>query len=201
MTTTADEIIDLIDNRPIDIDAVDRAFDDADEDIRVAAIRRLKPPQQRRLFAAASGRGVAIDELVPPDTDPLTEVIHEGQNTLPAFRSFQKRFCRPSRDHRPDNRAVLWGYNHQTFSGITGPGYFVAYDDTDTGEVIIDYRELPPEKPPEWPKIIDNSARLGRFVYAGMVDRLRRICDGVTIGRAYKGKPMNAFFSLVRTAS
>ncbi len=198
--TTAADIISAVTQEPIDVDSLEELFDDASPNTRVEAIRQFKPRMQRRLFAACSGRAVGIDDVVPPDTNPLTEVIHEGQNTLPAFRSFQKRFCLPSSEHQPDNRRVLWGYNHQTFSGITGPGYFVAYDDSDTDEVVIDYRELPPEHPESWPPIIDNTAKLGRFVYAGMVDRLRRVSEHVTIGRAYKGKPMNAFFTLVRTS-
>jgi hypothetical protein len=31
-----------------------------------------------------------------------------------------------------------------------------------------------------------------------MVDRLRRVSEHVTIGRAYKSKPMSAWFTLVR---
>ena len=48
------------------------------------------------------------------------------------------------------------------------------------------------------PEIISNKAKLGFLVYAGMVDRLRRVSRDVTIGRAYKNKPMNAWFALVR---
>lgn len=198
MSQTADAIIDVIDQEPIDVEALEQHLDDASSDQRIEAIRQLTPDRQRRLFAACSGRSVETTDIVPDDAAPLTEIIHEGQNTLPVFRAFQKRFCLPTPEHQPDNRRILWGYNHQTFSGITGPGYFVAYDDTETGEVVIDYRELPPEKPDDWPSIIDNKARLGRFVYAGMVDRLRRVSDHVTVGRAYKSKPMDAFFTLVR---
>ena len=197
--TTADDILAIARQDTIDVDALSDAFDGADHATRLAAIGKFTPKLQRNLFEAAQGRSVTVAQVVPEDTAALQEVIHHGQNTLPAFRSFQKRFCRPTAEHKPDNRDVLWGYNHQTMSGITGPGYFVAYDDADTGEVVIDYRELPPERPDSWPQIIDNKARLGRFVYAGMVDRLRRVSDHVTIGRAYKSKPMNAFFALVRS--
>lgn len=201
MTATVDTILSTLDAQPIELEALAQHFDDASQHQCVEAVRKFTPKRQRRLFAAASGRTVSTTDIVPDGTEALREVIHEGQNTLPVFRAFQKRFCLPSKEHRPDNRRVLWGYNHQTFSGITGPGYFVAYDDSDTGEVVIDYRELPPERPDHWPPIIDNNARLGRFVYAGMVDRLRRVSDRVTIGRAYKDEPMNAFFTLVRTDS
>lgn len=183
---------------PIDLSIIEAAFDAASPAERVAAIRGFTPKLQRRLFDAAEGRKVTIAQIVPPAKGPLVEVIHEGQNTLPAFNAFQKRFCRPSPEHAPDNRDILWGYNHQAMAGFTGPGYFIAYDDLDTGEVVVDYRELPPERPESWPPIIDNKAKLGRFVYYGMVDRLRRVSEHVTIGRAYKGKPMSAWFVLVR---
>ena len=49
------------------------------------------------------------------------------------------------------------------------------------------------------PDIVPNEARLGRFVYAGMKDYMRRVSEHVSIGRAYKGgKPMNAWFVLCR---
>lgn len=198
MTETVDAIITELKKDPIDLDKVGELLDGASPEERVMAIRRFNPGIQRRLFEAAEGQKVTTTDIVPDDKGALVEVIHEGQNTLPAFRAFQKRFCLPSPDHTPENRRVLWGYNHQTFAGITGPGYFVAYDDEEAGEVVIDYRELPPERPDQWPPIMENTARLGRFVYAGMVDRLRRVSQHVTIGRAYKSKPMNAFFTLIR---
>ncbi|MBA2660818.1 MAG: hypothetical protein H0U74_00860 [Bradymonadaceae bacterium] len=191
-------ILDLVRADQIDMDLLEAAFDDATPEERIGAIRGFSPKIQRRLFEAASGRKATLAQVVPPATAPLQETIHDGQNTLPAFRHFQKRFCRASEQFQPDNRDVLWGYNHQTLAGITGPGYFVAYDDLEAGEVVIDYRELPPERPETWPEIISNKAKLGRFVYHGMVDRLRRVSEHVTIGRAYKGKPMSAWFVLVR---
>jgi hypothetical protein len=146
------------------------------------------------------GRSVTIDRIVPPQTDPMTEVIHEGQNTLPAFRAFQKRFCRPDPEDVEGERDELWGYNEQTFKMYTGPGYFVAYDDEETGEVIVDYRRLPEAHPDGWPDIVPNKHRLGRFVYAGTVDRLRSISEHVTVGRAFidDDDPLNAWFVLVR---
>ena len=67
------------------------------------------------------------------------------------------------------------------------------------GEIDIDYRTLPPGRCPSWPEILPNSARLGRFVWVGMVDRMRGISNNVSIGRAYKGgRAMDAWFVLVR---
>lgn len=196
--STMQAILDIVRAEPINMKALEEAFDDATPADRVAAIRHFSPKIQRRLFDAAAGQRVTLAQIVPPDTGELVEVIHEGQNTLPAFRAFQKRFCKPSAGAASTTRQELWGYNHQTFSGVTGPGYYVAYDDEETGEVVIDYRALPPEHPENWPEIIDNKAKLGRFVYYGMVDRLRRVSEHVTIGRAYKAKPMSAWFVLVR---
>ena len=197
MTESTQTILDALEDGALD-DAAE-LLDNTSHGERLEVLRALTPSRQRNLYDAACGRKVTTEDLVAPSLKPLQQVIHEGQNTLPLFRTFQKRFCLPTEEFRPDNRRVLWGYNHQTFSGMTGPGYFVAYDDTEAGEVVIDYRELPPEHPPSWPPILDNSARLGRFVYAGMVDRLRRVSDHLTIGRAYKDKPMNAYFALLRT--
>ena len=194
----ATQIVELIKADTVDMDALEESLDAAGHGVRVDVLRQLTPKLQRHLFDAAEGRVVTLAQVVPIGHTPLHEVIHEGQNTLPAFRHFQKRFCRPSSKHKPEGREVLWGYNHQTMSAFTGPGYFVAYDDPKRGEVCIDYRELPPEKPGVWPDIISNKARLGRFVYAGMVDRLRRVSEHVTIGRAYKKKPMSAWFALTR---
>jgi hypothetical protein len=198
MSRILTQIRDLVTADQIDVDALEEIFNEATHPQRVEAIRTFSPKFQARLFEAAEGRKVAIEQVVPEGRDSLEEVIHEGQNTLPMFRKFQKRFCRPSRDQRQSNREVLWGYNHQTMSPFTGPGYFIAYEDENSGEVWVDYRELPSERPDEWPKIIDNKARLGRFVYHGMVDRLRRVSEHCTIGRAYKGEPMDAWFVLVR---
>ncbi len=198
MTQSHTDILKLVDQDQINMDALEQALDEASATTRLDFVHALTPKRQKRLFEAAQGRTVTLDQIVPPGTDSLTEVIHEGQNTLPAFTHFQKRFCIPSADHTNQSRTSLWGYNHLNVGAITGPGYFVAYDDTESGEVVIDYRELPPEKPEAWPKIISNKKKLGIFIYAGMVDRLRRVSSHVTIGRAFKNKPMNAWFALVR---
>jgi hypothetical protein len=182
----------------IDFDALESTLDAADHDTRVAATRRWNGKLQKKLFDQAEGRSVTHEQVLP--TDELgQEVIHVGTNTLPAFRAFEKRFCWVN---GADGRYIS-GYNHQEGLGglqmwATTPGYYVAYDDTDNGEFVIDYRKMPDHKADSWPAIEKNSAKLGLLVYAGMVDRLRRVSDHVTIGRAYKKKPMNAWFVLVR---
>lgn len=161
---------------------------------RLAFIRGLGRREQRRLYDAVLGRAVSIDDMVPQDVAPMVEVIHEGRNTLPSFNYFQKRFCRS-----PYEEQELYGFNKQAMSPFTGPGYFVAYDDKDRGEVAIDYRRIPSERPAIWPEIMPNTARLGRFVYHGTVDMMRRVSQHVTIGRAHRGaKALPAWFVLCR---
>ncbi len=158
-------------------------------------VRGLGKAQMAALFEACAGADpLTLDDIVPT-TDPLVEVIHTGKNSLPMFNHFEKRFCRPDGDDPP---AELWGYNHQTMSAFTGPGYFVATAD-DKGEIVIDYTRLPPRKVASWPEIIPNSDRLGRFVWGGMIDRLRRVTPQITIGRAYRyGKATDDYFALYR---
>ncbi len=193
MSDAVSKILGLMNQPAIDINALEVALDDATHEERVAATRHFSGKLQRRLFDAADGRAVTLEQMVPTK-EPLREVIHVGTNTLPAFRHFEKRFCRPS--NLEPNRAI--GYNETPFWKVTTPGYYVAYQDEASGEFFVDYLEVPTEKPVAWPPIMPNESRLGHLVYAGMVDRLRRVSDHVTIGRAYKKNAMNAWFVLVR---
>jgi hypothetical protein len=124
-------------------------------------------------------------------------VRHFGKNSLPAFSFFEKRFMRPAED-----AAELWGYNFQVLqflSVVTGPGYFLARDSAERGEVDVDYYSVPPESPDGWPPVQSNEKGLSRLVYAYMVDRLRGITSQVSIGRAWKqGKVQSAWFVLCR---
>jgi hypothetical protein len=164
---------------------------------RIRETTSLSKDEQAALFDAVKGfRPVSLDDFVAPGTPPLRQVIHHGRNSLPVFTRFQKRFCRP--DAAP---AELWGYNEQTWKAFTGPGYFVARPAPD-GEVVIDYCEVPPRKPAEWPPILPNSARLSRFIYYRTRDFMRGISRHVTIGRATRdGKPMDNWFVLCREDS
>src|SRR5207247_366966 len=125
---------------------------------RVAAITDLSGPRlQARLYAAVSGAPpVTLADFVPPDAPPLREVIFHGKNSLPAFTLFQKRFCRP-----PRGSDELWGYNHQALAWLTGPGYFVVHDDA--RGAAVDYREVPPQRPPGWPEVKPNDRRFPRL--------------------------------------
>jgi hypothetical protein len=162
---------------------------------RIAEVRDLAAAEQARLFDAAAGvRRVTLDDFVPAAEPPLRPVVHYGRNSLPLFRLFEKRFCRPE----GGVVAELWGYNEQPWKTITGPGYFVARQ-ASAAEVVIDYCEVPPRKPAEWPPVLPNSARLSRFIYYRTRDFMRGVSQHVTIGRATReGKPMDNWFVLCR---
>ena len=162
---------------------------------RIAEVRDLAAVDQARLFDAAAGfRCVTLEDFVPATVPPLRPVVHCGRNSLPLFRLFEKRFCRPD-----SAGAVLWGYNEQPWKALTGPGYFVARQATDA-EVVIDYGEVPSHKPAEWPRILPNSARLSRFIYDRTRDFMRGVSQHVTVGRATRGgKPMDNWFVLCRS--
>ena len=198
--------LDVLLEKDIDLPRLAEVLDGMGHVGRLDTIRHWSGSVQARLFEAAKGfRPLTLDDFVGPSVDPLVEVIHHGKNSLPAFTHFQKRFCKPKPDEEgKEPQAGLWGYNEQTFGAFTGPGYFVTHlpegrDDGASGEVDIDYRKIPPGKVESWPEIIPNEARLGRLVYAGMVDVMRGVSSHVTIGRAMKkGKYMDAWFLLCR---
>ena len=190
------DLLALFRSSSLDLAAIARWFDAASQEARVAGMRSLGKSQQRALFhATANAEALTIDYMVPARLGDLTEVIHEGKNSLPLFTQFQKRFARlPG---RPD---TLVGYNHQTMSAFTGPGYYEAR--VDGRQIAVDYTKLPSQKVASWPPIIPNSARLGRFVYADMIDYLRRVSAHVTIGRAVRhGKETENYFLLCRQDS
>ncbi len=166
---------------------------------RVQAIRAIGAKEQRRLYDAVEGFApVRLVELVPPDVGDLGVVRHLGKNSLPFFTEFEKRFSRAP-DLDPEAPIELMGFNFQTMSPITGPGYFVATEDTGRGEVLIDYRRVPDRHPVDWPAIRRNERGLARFVYGFMVDTLRRVSEHVTIGSASRnGKDTGNWFVLCR---
>ncbi|MDB4973375.1 MAG: hypothetical protein JWN48_1716 [Myxococcaceae bacterium] len=163
---------------------------------RIAAIRSLGGRAQAKLYEAAKGaRKLKLTDLVPAEVEPLTQVVHEGKNSLPAFTTFAKVFCRPKGEANE-----LWGYNRSgaVVENLVGPGYYTAYEGPGD-EVLIDYTRLPKDKAPGWPDIIPNHERLSRFVYSGMIDALRAVSQHVSIGRAIKnGRVQDNWFVLTR---
>jgi hypothetical protein len=199
MSDPGSELIGRLRDAVIDRDAIARFLDGLTSAQRIEATRSLGRSEQRRLYAAVDGfLPVTLEELVPAGVADLATVRHYGKNTLGAFTLFEKRFCRP-RGEDARKPGMLYGFNFQSLSPLTGPGYFVARPVPGRPEVDIDYREVPPTQPPGWPAIKSNERGLGRFVYGFMVDTLRRVSEHVTIGSAAKnGKPIHSWFTLCR---
>lgn len=179
-----------------DVVGLGRRLDELDDPARQAFVRELGARAQATLYEAAKGaRKLRLDALVPPSVPPLSEVVHEGKNSLPMFSTFAKVMCRPK-----DEAQELWGYNRTgaLLLRTVGPGYFVAHEGPGD-EVLIDYTKLPTLRPEGWPEILSNKARLSRFVYADMIDALRAVSEHVSVGRAIRnGKVQDAWFVLCR---
>lgn len=179
-----------------DIAEVGRTLDELSPSARLAAVHSLGAAAQAKLYEAAKGaRKLTLDALVPAQVEPLTEVVHQGKNSLPLFTRFAKVFCRPRGDSQE-----LWGYNRSGsfVQNVVGPGYFVTYEGPGD-ELLIDYTRLPNGKAPSWPDISSNEERLSRFVYSGMIDALRGVSTHVTVGRAIRnGKVADNWFVLCR---
>ncbi len=167
---------------------ITEALDALDHDARVNWMRGLGRSQLRRLFdLAEQGGPLTVDWYAGEEGEV---VIHEGQNSLPAFTTFQKRFVR--------FEGRVQGYNHQTLQPLTGPGHFTVRHDGQN--VVIDYNLVPPTKPEVFPPLVPNEKGFSRLVYGFMIDRMRRVSRDCTIGAAEKGgKRMGAWFMLTRT--
>lgn len=190
-------------SRDLDLTYVAKVLDELGPSGRLDTLRHFEGEQMARLWEAAKGfRPLSLASLVPEGTEPLTEIVHEGKNSLPdlpGLPRFQKRFCKPSASGAAGD--VLYGYNHQAHSWFSGPGYFVARPSAeDPGAIDIDYREVPKEKAPSWPALAHNRGPLSWIVFGGMVDILRGVSEHVTVGRARRrGKLTDDYFVLCRT--
>lgn len=167
---------------------------------RIAAVRNLSGTAlQGALWNATAGAArVSTDEMVPPDYPALRPIIFHGKNSLPAFTEFQKICFRPD---GADTESVAWGYNETSIRGLIGAGYYVLHDTPDArlGGAAFDYTRLPAKGLPAWPEVRTNNAGLSRFVYANMLDYMRRVASEVFIGSAVKGgREMGSYFIVVR---
>lgn len=153
----------------------------------------LGPAAQAKLFElAAVGGPLTAADFVPADASG-PEVVFEGRNSMPVFSRFQKRFFRG-----PDGR--VFGRNAQTFSFLTGPGYFeVVPSPRSPNEIVMDYTKLPASAPAGLPAVTSNDGGVAKLVFGGMHDYVRKVAPGVVIGWAFKdGKDLKTTFVLVR---
>jgi len=149
---------------------------------------------------AAHGEPASLEHFVPTGVAEGCEVIHAGRNSQPAFRYFEKRWCRPA-----DHAGELWGYNEAGVRPLIGPGYFVAHPTADGGSdprgaVVVDYFMTPEgPMPTGWPRIKPNSSGLQVFVYNKTRDYMRVVSQHVSIGVAYRmEKRVMGYFVLCR---
>jgi hypothetical protein len=161
---------------------------------RVREIRALsgKALQKKLWDACADAPLFTLDDLVPPSVGEA-QVIYAGKNSLAMFTHFEKRFCR--RD------GAVVGYNFQSMSWVTGPGYFTVVPSTERPrELLFDYTRVPAEAPAGWPKVKANTGGLSRMVYGNLHDFCRRVSRDVIIGSATRlGKDIDSYFVLART--
>jgi hypothetical protein len=164
---------------------------------RVAEVLRLTDSGVGMLYdAVAAAPPLALDQIVPADAPAAATFIFEGRNSLPTFSRFQKRFART-----PDGRLI--GHNHQIWSPLIGPGYFVVSppspSDVVPDEPFFDYTLAPGYEPSGWPRYQPNERGVSTLVFARMKDYLRRVARGVLVGKAYKdGAAIGQFFTLSR---
>lgn len=193
--------LDVLFEGEVDIHRLAEVLDGLGHPGRLDTIRGWGLQHQAKLYEAAKGlKPLALSSFVPDGVEPLTEVVHWGKNSLPAFTHFQKRFCRPK-----DDETKLYGYNENGEKWAVGPGYFVLHapestrPEAEEGELDIDYTKTPDSKPEGWPPIKRNEGGLGRIVYGGMVDVMRGVSNHVSIGRAFRdGKFTENYFVLCR---
>jgi hypothetical protein len=160
---------------------------------RLAECRALTGKEQKRLWEAVAGApAFTVDDLVSPSTPEGKEVIWGGKNSLLAFRIFEKRFMRQG--------GKVIGYNKQSTSWLTGPGYFTCVPSPhEPREIRVDYTQVPTTTPAGWPEVKPNDRGFSNLVYKNLYDYLRRVSQTVCIGFATRlDKPMDSYFVLAR---
>jgi len=173
---------------------LERHLNALDAQSRVAEIRALTGKAQKRLWEVCAGApSFTVDDLVPPSTPEGQTVIYAGKNSLAAFSLFEKRFAR--------HGGKVVGYNFQSMSFITGPGFFTCKPSpTEPRELLFDYTDVPSTAPAGWPQPRSNASGFSRFVYRNLHDFNRRVSRDVIIGFATRlGKPIDSYFVLART--
>lgn len=186
------------------MEEISAALDGMEHTARLREVRSLSGTDLANLYERAEEcEPITMEHFVPEDRPECTEVIHYGLNSLPAFRTFQKRFCRSSDSRR---QRAIFGYNEGATRPLIGPGFFVTHPTLGIehweprGAVVIDYH-LAPDGPLvcTWPKFKPNSNGLQHFVYHRTRDFMRRVSEHVSIGSAYKDeKKIDAWFILCR---
>lgn len=161
------------------IDVIAAHLDALEESQRLLEVREFPGSLQSKLYDLAAGSPPIRVEAFVPEVD--VEVMYSGKNSAPAFKYFSKAFWR-----KPGASEAI-GYNVQFWRWASGPGYFTAVDDPESGELLFDYTKVPDWKPEAWPALEPNSGIIAGPVYKGMMDYNRWVSKTTAIGRAFKG--------------
>ena len=63
----------------------------------------------------------------------------------------------------------------------------------------FDYTIVPDSVPAGWPAVIGNEGGISGLVYGYMIDKVRKVIDGMVVGKVFKhGKPEENYFMLAR---
>jgi hypothetical protein len=193
LVSSSPTLADLLGAEGVTQPELEAHLDALDAGSRVREIRALSARLQKRLWEVCAGAlAFTIDDLVPPSVGEDQEVIWAGKNSLIAFTGFEKRFVRRGGE--------VIGYNHQTWSWLTGPGFFTCKPSPhDSRELLFDYTDVPSEGPSSWPRPRPNERGFSFFVYRRLHDFNRRVSKDVIIGFATRsGKPIDSYFVLAR---
>jgi hypothetical protein len=173
-----------------DIATLAAALDAATESERIAWLAGLPRSELGVLYERSEGRAIALPAVHAAEGEP---VIHEGINSAPSFRRFQKRMVL--------HDGQVKGHNHQPWAWLVGDGTFVVRPSPEReGELWFDYTGLPESAFPGFPPPRANTAGLSRFVYGDMIDVVRQVSAHVCIGKAFKrGDFAGFYFALCRT--
>lgn len=172
--------------------AIARHLDALDEQQRLEQVRAFPGGLQSKLYDLVDHRQpIDIERFIPT---PDATVVYSGKNSAPAFKNFSKLFWRPS------GGGEVVGYNEQFWRFASGPGYFVAYDDGKSGEVVFDYTKLPSSKPEGWPEIKPNTGLIAAPAFANMLDYNRAVSSNTIVGRAFKSGKLIAHYLVTRVS-
>lgn len=167
-------------------------LDEATHQQRVTWTRSLPRKLLKVLYQTVGQAPLSGEALVPSQLPKFSVVRHFGTNSMPSNRVFEKLMYR-------DEQGQVCGRNHQTFSALTGPGYYTAGAVSNSPEWVLDYVTLPTTTPQGWPKVTNNARGISYFVFRGLRDTLRCVSEHVAVGEvARDGKYQGQYFILVR---
>lgn len=168
-------------------------LDGLDAEARIQEVRSLSRTALAALYERCqTAAKMSLAEFLPATVTVGQTAVFAGLNNLPLFRTFEKRFTRTP-------RGTIVGFNFQSMSPVTGPGYFTLEDSG--SELLFDYTKVPAqdEVPASWPKVQPNNRGISNFVYRDLHDFCRKVSGDVVIGHATRrGQSLPQYFVLAR---